>query len=551
MDLVGRKVGNYVVTRKLGAGGMGTVYVCEHPLIGHRLAMKVLHEEHAGDPDQVTRFFQEARAAASIGHENIISVIDYGTLDTERGPMVYIMMELLAGQSLTARKREVGMSWPEVMHVIAQCCRALQACHARGIVHRDLKPENIYVCPRESDPLFVKIMDFGIAKLLDPSRAAARTRLGIALGTPAYMSPEQCSGRGQIDGRSDIYSLGVVMYELICGRLPFGEDLGVALKGHLYEAPPPPRSVDPSIPEAIEAVCLHALEKDRGRRFQSMAEMLLAVNDPAGHLAAWQARPAPAPGHSGRTMVLPAAEPAIEAAPAPPAAALASTLRAAPAPVASAVASPSPREAGGGPGWGASPVPAAALASTLRAAPALAPTVLAIVPDLPPPSAPAIPVAVTPVPVTPVPAPRPPTGEHAGELASLVHPSALTPRRTAAIAAALVGLTLLGLLAWLLGRSAPEVEPGAPTPAGRPEVPAAIVDSAPPAVDAAVPAAAPIDAAPPDAAVPAAAVDATPAAAIDAGTIDAAPKITPEVRRPPPRRVIKRPRRKPKSLLDR
>ncbi len=318
MDLIGRKVGNYQVTRRLGAGGMGTVYICEHPVIGHRLAMKVLHEEHAADAELVQRFFQEARAAASIGHENIIEVLDFGSLDTERGPTVYIMMELLAGSSLTEHQRVHGLGGDDLLHVLAQCCRALQACHAHGIVHRDLKPENIYICPRESDPLFVKIMDFGIAKLLDPDTASARTRVGVALGTPAYMSPEQCAGQGKIDARSDVYSLGVVMYELLTGKRPFGDELGLALRGHMYETPATPCSVDPTIPPAIEAICLRALEKDPARRFQSMAEMLVAVNDPVGHFGAWQAHPPPPPGHSGQTLLLEDVSPSPSPSPSPP-----------------------------------------------------------------------------------------------------------------------------------------------------------------------------------------------------------------------------------------
>jgi serine/threonine-protein kinase len=277
VDLIGQSVGNYRVVRKLGAGGMGTVYVCEHPLIGHRMAMKVLHDEHA---------FQEARAAASIGHENIIEVIDFGTLTGEQGPVVYLMMELLQGRSLTAHKREFGLSWSEILRVLAQCCRALQASHDHGIVHRDLKPENIYICPCESEPLYVKIMDFGIAKLLAPDASSARTRLGVALGTPAYMSPEQCAGRGGIDARSDIYSLGVVLYELITGQVPFTGELGHVLRGHMFETPVPPRDLAPGVPPALEALCLRALQKDKDARFQTMTAMLEAVTAAQQELAA-------------------------------------------------------------------------------------------------------------------------------------------------------------------------------------------------------------------------------------------------------------------------
>jgi serine/threonine-protein kinase len=294
MSLIGKNVGNYQIKAKLGEGGMGAVYLGEHPLIGKRVAVKVLLEELSSKEDIVQRFFNEAKAVNDIGHQNIVDIVDFGKMkgDAGQGDIVYFIMEFLDGESLAARLRRTGLSFKETLHVIQQATSALAASHAKGIVHRDLKPENIYLCPRGNDKNFVKILDFGIAKLTGDTGQSHKTRTGLVIGTPTYMSPEQCEGKGMIDHRSDVYSLGVVMYELLTGRVPFpGDGFGEILVAHLTRTPDSPRSLNPDISPELEAIVLHAIEKDRNRRFQSMAEFEAAVTDPPGHLAQFSQLP--------------------------------------------------------------------------------------------------------------------------------------------------------------------------------------------------------------------------------------------------------------------
>jgi serine/threonine-protein kinase len=305
VNLIGMHIGSYVVERELGSGGAGTVYACKHTLIDREVAVKVLHDEHVRDPDQVARFFQEAKAAAEIGHPNIIVIIDYGTLALESGPRTYVMMESLDGESLDKRMQRGGLSNADVLHLFSQICSALIASHGKGIVHRDLKPSNIFLCKRSFDPLFVKILDFGTAKLTAPSPDMRRTQYGVVIGTPAYMSPEQCEGKGAVDHRSDIYSLGCMLYELLTGTLPFDGTIGEILVAHRTRAPEPPRARNPEVPPEWEALCLRMLEKSREARFQSVTQLAHALDDLRGHAAQYEAvRLARASsGHSGHTMI--------------------------------------------------------------------------------------------------------------------------------------------------------------------------------------------------------------------------------------------------------
>ncbi len=290
MSLIGKRIGNYEIKAKLGEGGMGAVYLGEHPMIGKKVAIKVLLEELVAKEDIVQRFFNEAKAVNDIGHPNIIDVVDFGKIPGDHGgDVVYFIMEFLEGDSLSHRLRTTGLSQPETMHVIRQCCSGLAASHKKGIIHRDLKPENIYLIARGSDKNFVKILDFGIAKLTGGDGAtSSKTRTGLVIGTPTYMSPEQCDGRGLIDSRADIYSLGVVMFELLTGRVPFpGDGFGEVLVAHLTKPPPRPSELNPDIRPEIEAIVMHAIEKDKNRRFQTMEEFEAAVADPAAHAAAY------------------------------------------------------------------------------------------------------------------------------------------------------------------------------------------------------------------------------------------------------------------------
>ena len=230
--LVGAQLGSFRIVRLLGQGGMGSVYLGEHTAIGSRVAIKVLHRHLASDPQLVARFYAEARAVNLIGHENIVSIYDLFA-----GPdRPYLIMEYLEGQALSTLLEKGVLSVEVVVPILAQICDALQAAHAQGIVHRDLKPENIFLIRRGKNERFVKVLDFGIAKLYH--RATSPT---LVVGTPEYMAPEQ-SLAVEVDGRADLYALGVMAFQLVTGRLPF-EAGGITgqLLAHQTQAPPSPR----------------------------------------------------------------------------------------------------------------------------------------------------------------------------------------------------------------------------------------------------------------------------------------------------------------------
>jgi predicted Ser/Thr protein kinase len=317
--MLGRTVGNYRVTHELGEGGMGTVYAAEHE-IGRRVAIKVLRPAVATDPEAVQRFFNEARAANAIRHPGIVQIYDFGRLPEQT---CYIVMELLEGESLAARLAyRSPLPLAEAVAIVCDAAETLAAAHAAGIVHRDLKPENMFLVedPRRPGGCQVKILDFGIAKLDQTLRGSSPslTQTKAILGTPRYMSPEQCRSARRVDQRSDIYSLGVILYEMVCAVPPFSaEGTGELLSMHIGQAPPPPRTVNADLPAAIEDVLLKALAKQPAQRFQNMRELEGALRLALGPPALALPGPAPRRRESHRTELADAVASAQITSPAP------------------------------------------------------------------------------------------------------------------------------------------------------------------------------------------------------------------------------------------
>ncbi|MFN9808027.1 MAG: protein kinase domain-containing protein [Deltaproteobacteria bacterium] len=265
-SLTGHVLGSYRLVTELGQGGMGTVYYAEHVSLPRRAAVKILGADIARDPVLVERFFDEARAANRIRHPGIVDVFDLGTAHG----LHFLVMEFLEGETLGARLERVKRLSPrDVVELFDDVADALAAAHERGIVHRDLKPENIFLAHGAAGEV-VKVLDFGIAKLIGHADVR-RTSAGLVLGTPASQSPEQCVGAADLDGRSDIYSLGVVIFEALVGRTPFVSDaFGQLIVSHTSVTPPTLRSFDPSLPEGLEALVLRMLSKSPEDRPSNM-----------------------------------------------------------------------------------------------------------------------------------------------------------------------------------------------------------------------------------------------------------------------------------------
>jgi len=274
--MLGRTLGSYRIVRQLGAGGMGVVYVAEHERLGRPAAVKVVSPELSSNQEVVERFFAEAVAAARIKHAGMVQVFDYGE-DEETG-CAFFAMELLEGEPLSARIAAQTVMHPAVaLQLGEQIADCLEAAHGEGIVHRDLKPDNVFLVPDKlvSVGWRAKVLDFGVAKLAESDEVKSlRTRTGSVLGTPYYMSPEQSRGAGTVDHRSDIYSLGCVLFEMMTGRVPFpGEGLGEVLGAHQHVPPPAPRSINQGLPAAVDQLLLDCLAKSPDDRPQTMAEL--------------------------------------------------------------------------------------------------------------------------------------------------------------------------------------------------------------------------------------------------------------------------------------
>ncbi|MET0340338.1 MAG: serine/threonine-protein kinase [Polyangiales bacterium] len=271
-----------MISRLLGRGGMGAVYVVEHRYTGKRLALKCLLPEHLEQPEFIERFLREAQAAGRIQHRNVVDVFDVG----QDGELIYIVMELLEGKPLGELLRDDQLSLEEVLQIMLRAMEGVAAAHKEGIVHRDLKPDNIFVCVGQSgrldDP---RVLDFGISKLEDDV-SKPLTRSGVMLGTPYYMAFEQINSQRDLDLRVDVYAMGVILYEAMSGQPPYAAESVGALAIRMMTAPPMPLGrLRPELPEGLTDVVMRAIARDREERFQSMQALVDALrpyaNDPS------------------------------------------------------------------------------------------------------------------------------------------------------------------------------------------------------------------------------------------------------------------------------
>jgi serine/threonine-protein kinase len=275
----GSQIGGYRLLRQIGEGGMGTVWMAEHSMLGRRAAIKILHDQFSGKRSIVSRFFNEARAATAISDPGIIQIFDFGI---HSDGSAYIVMELLDGETLDQRLRRQGtLLVSEALRIGRQAASAVGAAHARGIIHRDLKPDNIFIV-RDSEVAGgerAKVLDFGIAKLTEDLGGPQKTSESVVMGTPTYMSPEQCRGASRVDARSDVYSLGCVLYTAVTGYPPFrAKGSGEMMMQHMIEAAPAPSTLAKDLPAEIDGLIMRCLRKEPAERFASGAELAAAID---------------------------------------------------------------------------------------------------------------------------------------------------------------------------------------------------------------------------------------------------------------------------------
>jgi serine/threonine protein kinase len=325
----GAVVGEYRIQSLLGRGGMGVVYAAVQPVIEKRVAIKVLSAQFSGAPDLVRRFIDEARAVNRIGHENIIDIFSFGQLPDGRH---YFVMEYLEGSTLAERLEWKDLPAAEIPEILIQICDALDAAHAKKIVHRDLKPENIWIGVSTRGAPRVRLLDFGIAKLLDSGEGVV-TAVGAVIGTPLFMSPEQCNGRG-VDHLTDIYAMGVLMYRIFAGRLPFlGDTYAEILAQQINKMPASPSSLEP-VPPPLDRLIMRCLAKDPKERPQTAGELAAALGTIFGAVtfvprssadgspsqrSAPTGGPAPGSGRAGALPTLPATATVLPGPPETPA----------------------------------------------------------------------------------------------------------------------------------------------------------------------------------------------------------------------------------------
>ena len=298
---VGAVLGNYRITEAISAGGMGAVYRAVHELLGRAVAIKILRPDLTDSHELVQRFFNEAKAASAIHHPGIVEVFDFGYTPDHGEP--YLVMELLDGEPLSRRLQGARLNEVVAAHVARGIASALVAAHGKGIVHRDLKPDNVFLVPDPDVPMGerAKLLDFGIAKLteLDGRRHTRHTQTGALIGTPMNMAPEQAAAAGEVDHRADLYSLGCLLYEMLCGEPPFvAEGAGEIIALQMFASPDRPSTRLAAISSELEAITLRLLEKEPARRFQSAAEVVDALGNIAGRLSGRLATQLPTTGSS-------------------------------------------------------------------------------------------------------------------------------------------------------------------------------------------------------------------------------------------------------------